>query len=53
MDRTGAALSEAAAKLGADQVHVLSKDPENRRVRVHVNLMPLSIDCEMEDRHSL
>jgi hypothetical protein len=44
MDRTGAAEAAAAAKLGADKVEVIAQDPEQRSLRVKVQLDGAVVD---------
>src|SRR5262245_5317426 len=51
MDRTGAALRDAAAELRSGQTQLLANHPEQRRCRVDVHLARLAIDGELH--HSI
>jgi hypothetical protein len=50
-DRTRAALSDAAAELGAGQSEIIAQDPQQRRVRKHIHGVDLPIHVDLEARH--
>jgi hypothetical protein len=48
VDRAGAALGDPAAEFRAGQAELVAQHPEQRRIRLDVDLMAASVDRERE-----
>src|SRR5450631_3048246 len=46
MDRAGAALSDAAAKLGPGQADLVAQHPKHRRFRLDVEIVSVAVDTK-------
>ena len=52
MHGAGAAEAAAAAELGADEIEVIAQDPEQRRLRIDVELDGAVVDGQRNDGHA-
>ncbi len=53
VDRAGAALVDAAAVLGTDEVDVVPQHPEQGRIGIDVHLLFFTVDVEIEGCHNI
>jgi hypothetical protein len=53
VDRAGAALRDAATKLGAGQTDRIAQRPEQRRIGLEIDLVLRSVDQKRDHRRTL